>query len=126
MIRVPDPGRFELRLMDGSSNPYLLQAGVIAAGIYGLNNKIDPGEPLFCNMYTEYKKYPDLKKLPEKIEDSLNELNNSKEIKEAFGEDVINSFIKLKSMEIEEFNKVEIFDKTRKITDWEKKNTLDC
>jgi len=126
MIRIPDPGRFELRLMDGSSNPYLLQAGVIAAGIYGLNNKIDPGEPLSCNMYTEYKKYPDLKKLPEKIEDSLNELSNSKEIKEAFGEDVINSFIKLKSMEIEEFNKVETFDKTRKITDWEKKNTLDC
>ena len=126
MIRIPDPGRFELRLMDGSSNPYLLQAGVIAAGIHGLNNKIDPGEPLSCNMYTEYKKYPDLKKLPEKIEDSLNELNNSKEIKEAFGEDVINSFIKLKKMEIEEFDKVETFDKTRKITDWEKKNTLDC
>ncbi len=126
MIRIPDPGRFELRLMDGSSNPYLLQAGVTAAGIYGLNNKIDPGEPLSCNMYTEYKKYPDLKKLPEKIEDSLNELNNSKEIKEAFGEDVISSFIKLKNMEIEEFNKVETFDKTRKITDWEKKNTLDC
>ena len=126
MIRIPDPGRFELRLMDGSSNPYLLQAGVIAAGIHGLSNKIDPGEPLSCNMYTEYKKYPDLKKLPEKVEDSLNELNNSKEIKEAFGEDVINSFIKLKNMEIEEFNKIETFDKTRKITDWEKKNTLDC
>jgi glutamine synthetase len=126
MIRIPDPGRFELRLMDGSSNPYLLQAGVIAAGNYGLNNKIDPGEPLSCNMYTEYKKYPDLKKLPEKIEDSLNKLNNSKEIKEAFGEDVINSFIKLKNMEIEEFNKVETFDKTKKITDWEKQNTLDC
>ena len=126
MIRIPDPGRFELRLMDGSSNPYLLQAGVIAAGIYGLNNKIDPGEPLSCNMYTEYKKYPDLKQLPEKIEDSLNELKNSKEIKEAFGEDVISSFIKLKNMEIEEFDKVETFDKTRKITDWEKQNTLDC
>jgi glutamine synthetase len=126
MIRIPDPGRFELRLMDGSSNPYLLQAGVIAAGIHGLDNKIDPGEPLSCNMYTEYKKYPHLKKLPEEIEDSLNELSNSKEIKEAFGEDVINSFIKLKNMEIEEFNKVETFDKNRKITDWEKKNTLDC
>jgi len=126
MIRIPDPGRFELRLMDGSSNPYLLQAGVIAAGIHGLTNKIDPGEPLSCNMYTEYKKYPDLKKLPEEIEGSLNELSNSKEIKEAFGEDVVNSFIKLKNMEIEEFNKVETFDKNRKITDWEKKNTLDC
>ena len=30
-IRIPDPGRFELRLMDGSANPYLLQAGVLAA-----------------------------------------------------------------------------------------------
>ena len=126
MIRVPDPGRFELRLMDGATNPYLLQAGVAAAGMYGLINKIDPGEPLSCNMYTEYKKYPDLKKLPDCIEDSLDELDNSKEIKEAFGEDVINSFIKLKKMEIEEFNKEENFDKKKEVTNWEKENTLDC
>ena len=126
MIRVPDPGRFELRLMDGATNPYLLQAGVAAAGMHGLINKIDPGEPLSCNMYTEYKKYPDLKKLPDCIEDSLDELDNSKEIKEAFGEDVINSFIKLKKMEIEEFNKEENFDKKKEVTNWEKENTLDC
>ena len=126
MIRIPDPGRFELRLMDGATNPYLLQAGVAAAGIYGLINRIDPGEPLSCNMYTEYKKYPDLKKLPDSIEDSLDELNKSKEIKEAFGEDVINSFIKLKKMEIEEFNKEENFDKRKEVTSWEKENTLDC
>ena len=30
MIRIPDPGRFELRLMDGSTNPYLSQAGILA------------------------------------------------------------------------------------------------
>ena len=126
MIRIPDPGRFELRLMDGSVNPYLLQAGVIASGIYGLNNKVDPGEPLSCNMYTDYKKYPNLKKLPEKIEDSLNELNNNKELKEAFGEDVINSYIKLKNIEIDNFNKYETFDKKKPITEWEKNNTLDC
>ena len=41
MIRIPDPGRFELRLMDGSANPYLLQAGVLSAGIIGLKNRID-------------------------------------------------------------------------------------
>ena len=126
MIRIPDPGRFELRLMDGSVNPYLLQAGVIASGIYGLNNKVDPGEPLSCNMYTDYKKYPNLKKLPEKIKDSLNELNNNKELKEAFGEDVINSYIKLKNIEIDNFNKYETFDKKKPITEWEKNNTLDC
>ena len=126
MIRVPDPGRFELRLMDGATNPYLLQAGVAAAGIYGLINKIEPGEPLSCNMYTEYKKYPNLKKLPDSIQDSLDELKKSKEIKEAFGEDVINSFIKLKKIEIEEFNKEENFDKKKEVTNLEKENTLDC
>jgi glutamine synthetase len=126
MIRIPDAGRFELRLMDGSSNPYLLQAGVIAAGLHGLNNKIDPGEPLSCNMYTYYKNYPNLKKLPTEIEDALDFLQDSKELREAFGEDVITSYIKLKKMEIEDFNKNEKFDKKSSVTYWEKNNTLDC
>jgi len=126
MIRIPDPGRFELRLMDGSSNPYLLQAGVIAAGLEGINNRTDPGEPLNCNMYKDYKNYSHLKKLPDEIEDSIKELEDSKELKEAFGEDVINSYIKLKKEEIDEFNRQESFNKKDPITDWERKNTLDC
>ncbi len=126
MIRIPDPGRFELRLMDGSSNPYLLQAGIIAAGIDGLNNRTDPGEPLTCNMYTDYKNYSHLKKLPDEIEDSIKELEDSKELKEAFGEDVINSYVKLKKLEIDEFSRQESFNKRDPITDWEKLNTLDC
>jgi len=126
MIRIPDPGRFELRLMDGSSNPYLLQAGVIAAGLVGLNNRTDPGEPLNCNMYTDFKNYSHLKKLPDEIEDSIKELEDSKELMEAFGEDVINSYTKLKKEEIDEFNRQESFNKKDPITDWERKNTLDC
>ena len=126
MIRVPDPGRFELRLMDGSSNPYLLQAGVIAAGLHGLNNKIDPGEPLTCNMYTDYKNYPNLKKLPDIIEDALEQLENSKEIKDALGEDTIKSYLKLKRSEIENFYQEEKFDKKDPVTEWEKNSTLDC
>jgi len=126
MIRVPDPGRFELRLMDGSSNPYLLQAGVIAAGLDGLNNRTDPGEPLTCNMYRDYKNYSHLKKLPDEIEESIKELEDNKELKEAFGEDVINSYIKLKKEELDEFNRQESFNKKDPITEWERKNTLDC
>ena len=126
MIRIPDPGRFELRLMDGSANPYLLQAGVLAAGIHGLKNKINPGKPLYCNMYTDYKKYPNLPKLPDNLEQSLEKLKNNKKMNNSFGIKVINSYLKLRNSEIKEFKQKENFDKKKPVTRWEKINTLDC
>ena len=126
MIRIPDPGRFELRLMDGSANPYLLQASVLAAGLYGLKNKVDPGKPLDCNMYEDHAKYPDLPKLPDELAQSLNLLKNNKDMNDAFGKDVIESYIKLRSSEMNEFKSKDSFDKTKDVTKWEKDNTLDC
>ncbi|MDC0046106.1 type III glutamate--ammonia ligase [Candidatus Pelagibacter sp.] len=126
MIRIPEPGRFELRLMDGSVNPYLLQAGIIAAGLEGINKKINPGKPLHCNMYTDYKKYPNLKKLPNDISQAIKMLDQNKVLSEAFGKDVIKSYIKLKNLEIKDFKRKSKFDKKKPITDWEKNNTLDC
>ena len=126
MIRIPDPGRFELRLMDGSANPYLLQAGVLAAGLHGLKNKINPGKPLHCNMYTDYKKYPNLPKLPNELKQSLVQLKNNKEMNKSFGKDTINSFVKLRNSEIKEFNRKEKFNKSKPVTKWESQNTLDC
>ncbi len=126
MIRIPDPGRFELRLMDGSANPYLLQAGVLAAGLHGLKNKINPGKPLHCNMYTDYKKYPNLSRLPDNLDQSLEKLKNNKKMNSYFGKDVINSYIKLRNTEIKEFKQKETFNKKQPITKWEKINTLDC
>ncbi len=126
MIRIPDPGRFELRLMDGSANPYLLQASVLAAGINGIKNKIDPGKPLNCNMYEDFAKYPNLPTLPDELDQSLKQLKQNKEMNDAFGADVINSYIKLRSTEIKEFNNIERFDKSKPITKWERQNTLDC
>ena len=126
MIRIPDPGRFELRLMDGSANPYLLQAGIIAAGLEGINKKVNPGKPLHCNMYTDYKKYPNLKKLPNDISQAIKMLEQNKVLSNAFGKDVIRSYIKLKNLEIKDFKRKSKFDKKKPITDWEKNNTLDC
>ena len=126
MIRIPDPGRFELRLMDGSANPYLLQAGVLAAGLHGLKNKVNPGKPLNCNMYTDYKKYPNLPKLPDNLDQSLQRLKNNKKMNNSFGKDVINSYLKLRNSEIKEFNQKENFNKNKPITKWERINTLDC
>ena len=77
-------------------------------------------------MYTDYAKYPDLPKLPDKLEQSLDQLKNNKAMSEAFGKDAVESFIKLRNSEIKEFNSKENFDKTKPITNWEKDNTLDC
>ena len=121
MIRIPDPGRFELRLMDGSANPYLLQAGIIAAGMDGMEQKRDPGQPLFINMYTDGDNYPNLKKLPSNLEQALEHLSSNEVLLSAFGKKNITSYLKLK-----DFNSKEKFSKKDSITEWEKINTLDC
>jgi glutamate---methylamine ligase len=126
MIRVPDLGRFELRLMDGSSNPYLMQAGIIAAGIDGMEKKRDPGKPLFVNMYKDGKNYPNIKKLPSDLEEALENLRKNEPIQTILGEKNIVSYLKLKEQEIENFNEKEKFSKKDPITEWEKLNTLDC
>ena len=136
MIRVPGPGRFELRLMDGATNPYLLQAGILAAGIDGIEKKRNPGKPINVNMYEDGHKVKVAKKLPLTLEKSLSHLNKSKVLKDAFSKETINSYIKLKNKEIKKYqssNTKKIGFKGSKqsakkdiITQWEKDNTLDC
>ena len=51
MIRIPEGGRFEFRLADGATNPYLLPAAMLAAGLDGIARSLDPGKPLEIDMY---------------------------------------------------------------------------
>ena len=51
MIRIPAPGRFEDRTIDGAANPYLAATVILAAGLDGIENELDPGEPNEGNMY---------------------------------------------------------------------------
>ena len=118
MIRVPDPGRFELRLMDGSANPYLLQAGVLAAGLDGIENKRDPGEPLHIDMYAEGHTVPAAKRLPRSLLDALRLLENSKVLRAGLGDELIDAYIKLKMQEWTGF--------TSHLSHWEREHTLDC
>ena len=53
-------------------------------------------------------------------------LENSNSLRDAFGKEVIQSYIKLKKQEIKNFNNRENFNKKRPVTQWEKDNTLDC
>ncbi len=118
MIRVPDTGRFELRLMDGATNPYLSQAGVLSAGLDGIDNKRDPGKPLHINMYEEGHKIKSAKKLPTTLLDALRLLEKSKVLRDAFGDEIIDAYTKLKMQEWRSY--------TSHLSDWERVNTLDC
>jgi glutamine synthetase len=118
MIRVPEDGRFELRLMDGAANPYLMQAGVLAAVLDGIDNKRDPGDPLDINMYEEGHKVKNATKLPLNMLDALRQLDGNKVIRAGLGDELIDSYIKLKQSEWNSY--------AASLSDWERANTLDC
>jgi glutamine synthetase len=52
MIRIPEGGRLEVRVPDGSANPYLALAALLAAGLDGIANQRDPGDPNTDNLFT--------------------------------------------------------------------------
>ena len=117
MVRVPGPGRFELRLPDGAVNPYLLQAAIVAAGISGVRENADPGKRLEINMYTEGHKVKGAQKLPLNLLDALRTFDKNKELKEAMGEEFSAAFLKLKESEWHRY--------TAHFSQWERDNTLD-
>jgi len=51
MIRVPDGNRIEIRVVDGLANPYLALTGLLAAGLDGVDRRLDPGEPNTSNLF---------------------------------------------------------------------------
>ena len=118
MIRIPDAGRFELRLMDGAANPYLLQAGIAAAGLDGVENKRDPGKRLDINMYANPELAGDVKKLPLNLLDAIRLTQSSEVLQAAFGKDNLDSYCKLKLADWNQF--------CMQVSEWERENTLDC
>jgi glutamine synthetase len=117
MVRVPGPGRFELRLPDGATNPYLLQAVIIAAGIHGLETNADPGKRYDIDMYAEGYKVKGAPKLPLNLLDALRIFDRDKALKDSLGVEFSNAFLKLKHEEWTSF--------CSHFSSWEKENTLD-
>jgi glutamine synthetase len=117
MVRVPGPGRFELRLPDGAANPYLLQAVIIAAGLDGIHTDADPGKRYDIDMYAEGHKVRGAPKLPLNMLDALRIYDRDKVLKAAMGEEFSAAFLKLKHSEWDAY--------MSHLSSWEKENTLD-
>ena len=119
MVRVPY-GRLELRLADSACNPYLAGAAMIAAGLDGIENEIDPGPPQNVNFYDlserELRKRK-IKLLPQTLGEALEELESSKLFSEQLGAAFIQEFIDVKRMEWVEY--------CRHISDWERERLLE-
>ncbi len=118
MVRIPDAGRFEIRLADGAANPYLLPAVYLAAGLDGIARNLPPGKRLDLNMYTEGHKARGARTLPLNLLDALRELERSKPLRRALGEAFVGSYLKLKQAEWTDY--------MRHLTQWERDNSLDC
>ena len=117
MVRVPGPGRFELRLPDGAANPYLLQAVIIAAGLDGVRGKADPGKRHDIDMYAEAHKVRGAPKLPLNMLDALRAFDRDKGLKTALGDEFSTAYLKMKMQEWNSY--------VSHFSAWEKENTLD-
>jgi glutamine synthetase len=112
-VRVPF-GRLEFRLPDGSMNPYLATAALLAAGLDGIDRKLDPGPPINENLYewtpAQLKK-AGVALLPQNLGEALDEFAKDKVLRAALGEKLAAEFLELKRMEWVEY--------LRHISDWE-------
>lgn len=99
MIRIPSPGRIENRACDGATNPYLAAAAMLAAGLDGIENKIDPGSRNDDNLYEvperELKRRR-IKFLPTTLWEALDELEKDKVVLGALGETFAADYIRAK------------------------------
>lgn len=118
MIRIPDAGRIEFRLADGSANPYLLMAGILAAGRLGMKHQMDPGPRMDFDAYAEPERLSEAGKLPLNLLDALRAYEADAVFAGALGDEFSSAYLKLK---MDNWNSY-----ARHLTDWERDQTLDC
>jgi glutamine synthetase len=123
-IRVPkavkgrekDTMRLELKFVDCTSNPYLAIGSIIAAGIDGIKNKIEPTEPCLDNptkYSAEIRESKGWYRYPENLLDAIREVQRSNLLREFWGDTLISEYVKLKLFQWEQYYNY--------VTDWERK-----
>jgi glutamine synthetase len=117
MVRVPGPGRFELRLPDGAANPYLMQAVILAAGLDGVRTRADPGPRHDIDMYRDGHTVKGAPRLPLNLLDALRAFDEDSTLKAMMGEEFSRAYVKLKT---DEWNSY-----CSHFSEWERDNTLD-
>ncbi len=123
MLRIPAAGRIEDRTVDGSANPYLAAAAVLACGLDGIERELEAGEPNSDNLYAH--SYDELvgrglKTLPANLLEAIGELERDDVLRAALGrgrdEDYVDYYARVK--------RDEWFRYHEQVTDWELREYL--
>ena len=101
--------RVEYRVAAADINPYLALAAAIGSGLYGIENKIEPGDPQTGNAYEA--KLPKNRALPRTLWEAAQKLKASKAARDLFGDVFVDHYAATREWEEREFR--------RAITDWE-------
>jgi len=118
LIRIPaargESTRVELRSPDPSCNPYLALAAILAAGLDGIENKIQPSPPTNKNIFRmtkEEREKEGIASLPANLQEAINEMEKSALMRELLGEHIFTKYIEAKKKEWDDYR--------TKITPWE-------
>lgn len=108
VVPSPKARRIEARFPDPAANPYLAFAALLMAGLDGIKNKIHPGEAMDKDLYDlPAEEAAEIPKVAESLEVALKALDEDREFLTAggvFSDDFINSYIALKSKDVERVN----------------------
>ncbi|WP_298524132.1 type I glutamate--ammonia ligase [uncultured Methanobrevibacter sp.] len=115
LIRVPaargKATRIEYRSPDPACNPYLAFAVMLEAGVDGIVNKIDPGDPIEADIYSmteEEREAMGIKVLPSSLWEAYHSLEEDPLILDALGPHISEKFLELKYQEWDEY-RVQVF-----------------
>lgn len=118
MLRIPEAGRFECRLVDGAANLYLALAGLLTAGLEGMEQQLVPGPRIEENMFVRGSEFPDLDLLPANLLDALEFLKQDSLLMDALGEAAAKTLFEFKYEEWRQYS--------AQITPWEMDQYVNC
>ncbi|WP_299687072.1 glutamate--ammonia ligase [uncultured Vibrio sp.] len=108
VVPSPKARRIELRFGDPAANPYLCYSAMLMAGLDGIKNKIHPGEAMDKDLYDlPAEEAAEIPTVAYSLKDALSELDADREFLTAggvFSDDFIDSYIDLKSQDVEKVN----------------------
>ncbi|MEB3860414.1 MAG: glutamine synthetase family protein [Desulfurococcales archaeon] len=128
-VRIPKPPRgreekalrLELKFVDATANPYLALGSIIAAGLEGIEKKIDPGEPCLENpaaVPEEEREKRGWRRYPENLLDAIRGFQRSGLMRRTWGDTLVEEYYKLKKFQWDLYHSI--------VTDWERRVFLEA